>query len=194
MTTLTSGAAWPPSSKEKKHAASPPLFAPPRNARRHLHRDQICMHTFAERTGLRARRAARCQEAYFRMINEHVGGGGIAGRANQSTSPMTTPSTLQDRRAGAPPERERHVAFLFTARQPAPTRGGDIHQCSKVPHLFLSVERAQWRRPDLSWTRLCAERPTEAQDLRQTSRARRRTPKCGVRSPDDDLGKDFVSA
>ena len=85
---------------------------------------------------------ARCQEAYFRMLNEQ---GGVAGRQikyiyyDDAFNPAKT--VEQTRRL----IESDNVAFLFNMLGTAPNSAVVKYiNANKVPHLFLSVNGDKW--------------------------------------------------
>jgi branched-chain amino acid transport system substrate-binding protein len=136
---------------------------------------------------------ARCQEAYFRMINEQ---GGIAGRQikyiyyDDAFNPAKT--VEQTRRL----IESDNVAFLFNMLGTAPNSAVVKYiNAQKVPHLFLSVNGDKWGDyQTYPWTMgFAPSARTEAQIFAKYALSQIPYAKFGVLYQNDDLGKDFVS-
>jgi branched-chain amino acid transport system substrate-binding protein len=135
---------------------------------------------------------ARCQEAYFRMINEQ---GGIAGRQikyiyyDDAFNPAKT--VEQVRRL----IESDNVAFLFNMLGTAPNSAVVKYiNAQKVPHLFLSVNGDKWGDyQTYPWTMgFAPSARTEAQIFGKYALSQKADAKFGVLHQNDDLGKDFV--
>jgi len=136
---------------------------------------------------------ARCQEAYFRMINEQ---GGIAGRQikyiyyDDAFNPAKT--VEQTRRL----IESDNVACLFNMLGTAPNSAVVKYiNAQKVPHLFLSVNGDKWGDyQTYPWTMgFAPSARTEAQIFAKYALSQIPTAKFGVLYQNDDLGKDFVN-
>jgi branched-chain amino acid transport system substrate-binding protein len=136
---------------------------------------------------------ARCQEAYFRMINEQ---GGIAGRQikyiyyDDAFNPSKT--VEQVRRL----IESDNVAFLFNMLGTAPNSAVVKYiNAQKVPHLFLSVNGDKWGDyQTYPWTMgFAPSARTEAQIFAKHALGQKADAKFGVLYQNDDLGKDFVA-
>ena len=136
---------------------------------------------------------ARCQEAYFRMINEQ---GGIAGRQikyiyyDDAFNPAKT--VEQTRRL----IESDNVAFLFNMLGTAPNSAVVKYiNAQKVPHLFLSVNGDKWGDyQTYPWTMgFAPSARTEAQIFAKYALSQIPNAKFGVLYQNDDLGKDFVN-
>jgi len=135
---------------------------------------------------------ARCQEAYFRMINEQ---GGISGRQiryiyyDDAFNPAKT--VEQVRRL----IESDNVAFLFNMLGTAPNSAVVKYiNAQKVPHLFLSVNGDKWGDyQTYPWTMgFAPSARTEAQIFGKYALGQKADAKFGVLYQNDDLGKDFV--
>src|SRR5882757_11508280 len=135
---------------------------------------------------------ARCQEAYFRMLNEQ---GGIAGRQikyiyyDDAFNPAKT--VEQVRRL----IESDNVAFLFNMLGTAPNSAVVKYiNTAKVPHLFLSVNGDKWGDyQTYPWTMgFAPSARTEAQIFGKHALGQKADAKFGVLYQNDDLGKDFV--
>jgi branched-chain amino acid transport system substrate-binding protein len=135
---------------------------------------------------------ARCQEAYFRMINEQ---GGIGGRQikyiyyDDAFNPAKT--VEQVRRL----IESDNVAFLFNMLGTAPNSAVVKYiNAQKVPHLFLSVNGDKWGDyQTYPWTMgFAPSARTEAQIFGKYALSQKADAKFGVLHQNDDLGKDFV--
>jgi branched-chain amino acid transport system substrate-binding protein len=136
---------------------------------------------------------ARCQEAYFRMINEQ---GGIAGRQikyiyyDDAFNPAKT--VEQTRRL----IESDNVAFLFNMLGTAPNSAVVKYiNAQKVPHLFLSVNGDKWGDyQTYPWTMgFAPSARTEAQIFAKYALSQIPNAKFAVLYQNDDLGKDFVN-
>jgi branched-chain amino acid transport system substrate-binding protein len=136
---------------------------------------------------------ARCQEAYFRMINEK---GGIAGRQikyiyyDDAFNPAKT--VEQVRRL----IESDNVAFLFNMLGTAPNSAVVKYiNAAKVPHLFLSVNGDKWGDyQTYPWTMgFAPSARIEAQVFTKYALGQNANAKFAVLYQNDDLGKDFVS-
>jgi len=136
---------------------------------------------------------ARCQEAYFRMINEQ---GGVAGRQiryiyyDDAFNPAKT--VEQTRRL----IESDNVAFLFNMLGTAPNSAVVKYiNAQKVPHLFLSVNGDKWGDyQTYPWTMgFAPSARTEAQIFAKYALSQVPNAKFGVLYQNDDLGKDFVN-
>jgi branched-chain amino acid transport system substrate-binding protein len=136
---------------------------------------------------------ARCQEAYFRMINEQ---GGIAGHQikyiyyDDAFNPAKT--VEQTRRL----IESDNVAFLFNMLGTAPNSAVVKYiNSSKVPHLFLSVNGDKWGDyQSYPWTMgFAPSARIEAQVFAKYALSQNPNAKFAVLYQNDDLGKDFAS-
>jgi branched-chain amino acid transport system substrate-binding protein len=136
---------------------------------------------------------ARCQEAYFRMLNEQ---GGIAGRQikyiyyDDAFNPAKT--VEQVRRL----IESDNVAFLFNMLGTAPNSAVVKYiNTAKVPHLFLSVNGDKWGDyQTYPWTMgFAPSARIEAQVFAKYALSQNPNAKFAVLYQNDDLGKDFVS-
>jgi len=136
---------------------------------------------------------ARCQEAYFRMINEQ---GGIGGRQikyiyyDDAFNPAKT--VEQVRRL----IESDNVAFLFNMLGTAPNSAVVKYiNSAKVPHLFLSVNGDKWGDyQTYPWTMgFAPSARIEAQVFAKHALSQQPNAKFAVLYQNDDLGKDFVS-
>lgn len=136
---------------------------------------------------------ARCQEAYFRMINEQ---GGIAGRQikyiyyDDAFNPAKT--VEQVRRL----IESDNVAFLFNMLGTAPNSAVVKYiNAQKVPHLFLSVNGDKWGDyQTYPWTMgFAPSARTEAQIFAKYALSQMPNAKFAVLHQNDDLGKDFIN-
>jgi branched-chain amino acid transport system substrate-binding protein len=136
---------------------------------------------------------ARCQEAYFRMINEQ---GGIAGRQikyiyyDDAFNPAKT--VEQTRRL----IESDNVAFLFNMLGTAPNSAVVKYiNANKVPHLFLSVNGDKWGDYETyPWTMgFAPSARIEAQVFAKYALSQNPNAKFAVLYQNDDLGKDFVN-
>jgi branched-chain amino acid transport system substrate-binding protein len=135
---------------------------------------------------------ARCQEAYFKMLNEQ---GGIGGRQikyiyyDDAFNPAKT--VEQVRRL----IESDNVAFLFNMLGTAPNSAvvKYINQ-AKVPHLFLSVNGDKWGDyQTYPWTMgFAPSARIEAQVFAKYALGQNGNAKFAVLYQNDDLGKDFV--
>src|SRR6202795_1949977 len=136
---------------------------------------------------------ARCQDAYFRMINEQ---GGIAGRKinfifyDDAFNPAKT--VEQTRRLIEGDD----VAFLFSMLGTA-TNSAVVKylNSNKVPHLFLSVNGDKWGDyQTYPWTMgFAPSSRTEAQIFAKYALSQKTDTKFALLYQNDDLGKDFVN-
>jgi branched-chain amino acid transport system substrate-binding protein len=136
---------------------------------------------------------ARCQDAYFRMINEQ---GGIAGRKinfiyyDDAFNPAKT--VEQTRRLIEGDE----VAFLFSMLGTAPNSAVVKYiNSNKVPHLFLSVNGDKWGDyQNYPWTMgFAPSSRVEAQIFGKYALSQKPDAKFALLYQNDDLGKDFVN-
>ncbi|SED77824.1 ABC transporter substrate-binding protein [Bradyrhizobium erythrophlei] len=136
---------------------------------------------------------ARCQEAYFKMLNEQ---GGIAGRQikyiyyDDAFNPAKT--VEQVRRL----IESDNVAFLFNMLGTAPNSSVVKYiNAAKVPHLFLSVNGDKWGDyKTYPWTMgFAPSARTEAQVFVKYALSQNKNAKFAVLYQNDDLGKDFVA-
>jgi branched-chain amino acid transport system substrate-binding protein len=136
---------------------------------------------------------ARCQEAYFKMLNEQ---GGIAGRQikyiyyDDAFNPAKT--VEQVRRL----IESDNVAFLFNMLGTAPNSAVVKYiNAAKVPHLFLSVNGDKWGDyKSYPWTMgFAPSARTEAQIFVKYALGQNANAKFAVLYQNDDLGKDFVA-
>jgi branched-chain amino acid transport system substrate-binding protein len=136
---------------------------------------------------------ARCQEAYFRMINEQ---GGIGGRQikyiyyDDAFNPAKTVEQVRRLIEGD------NVAFLFNMLGTAPNSAVVKYvNAQKVPHLFLSVNGDKWGDyQTYPWTMgFAPSARTEAQIFAKHALSQKADAKFGVLYQNDDLGKDFVA-
>jgi branched-chain amino acid transport system substrate-binding protein len=136
---------------------------------------------------------ARCQEAYFRMINEQ---GGIASHQiryiyyDDAFNPAKT--VEQTRRL----IESDNVAFLFNMLGTAPNSAVVKYvNAQKVPHLFLSVNGDKWGDyQTYPWTMgFAPSARIEAQVFTKYALSQNPNAKFAVLYQNDDLGKDFVS-
>jgi branched-chain amino acid transport system substrate-binding protein len=136
---------------------------------------------------------ARCQDAYFRMINEQ---GGIAGRKinfifyDDAFNPAKTVEQTRRLIEGD------NVAFLFSMLGTAPNSAVVKYiNAAKVPHLFLSVNGDKWGDyKTYPWTMgFAPSARTEAQVFVKHALRQNANAKFAVLYQNDDLGKDFVA-
>jgi len=136
---------------------------------------------------------ARCQEAYFRMLNEQ---GGIAGRQikyiyyDDAFNPAKT--VEQTRRL----IESDNVAFLFNMLGTAPNSAVVKYiNANKVPHLFLSVNGDKWGDyQTYPWTMgFAPSSRTEAQIFAKYALGQKPDAKFALLYQNDDPGKDFVN-
>jgi branched-chain amino acid transport system substrate-binding protein len=136
---------------------------------------------------------ARCQEGFFRMINDQ---GGVAGRKityiyyDDGFNPAKT--VEQTRRL----IEDDGVAFLFNMLGTAPNSAvvSYINQ-KKVPHLFLSVNGDKWGDYKAHpWTiGFAPSARIEAQIYTKYALKQNPDAKIGILFQNDDLGKDYVA-
>jgi branched-chain amino acid transport system substrate-binding protein len=135
---------------------------------------------------------ARCQEAYFKMLNEQ---GGIGGRQikyiyyDDAFNPAKT--VEQVRRL----IESDNVAFLFNMLGTAPNSAVVKYiNAAKVPHLFLSVNGDKWGDyQTYPWTMgFAPSARIEAQVFAKYALGQNANAKFAVLYQNDDLGKDFV--
>jgi branched-chain amino acid transport system substrate-binding protein len=135
---------------------------------------------------------ARCQDAFFRMINDQ---GGIAGRKinyiyyDDAFNPAKT--VEQTRRLIEGDE----VAFLFSMLGTAPNSAVVKYiNSKKVPHLFLSVNGDKWGDyQNYPWTMgFAPSSRVEAQVFAKHALSQKPDAKFALLYQNDDLGKDFV--
>jgi branched-chain amino acid transport system substrate-binding protein len=136
---------------------------------------------------------ARCQDAYFRMINDE---GGIAGRKinficyDDAFNPAKT--VEQTRRLIEADE----VAFLFSMLGTAPNSAVVKYiNSKKVPHLFLAVNGDKWGDyRNYPWTMgFAPSSRVEAQIFAKYALSQKPDAKFALLYQNDDLGKDFVA-
>jgi branched-chain amino acid transport system substrate-binding protein len=136
---------------------------------------------------------ARCEDAYFRMLNEQ---GGIAGRKinfiyyDDAFNPGKT--VEQTRRL----IESDNVAFLFSMLGTAPNSAVVKYiNANKVPHLFLAVNGDKWGDyKTYPWTMgFAPSARIEAQIFAKYALAQNPDAKFAVLYQNDDLGKDFVA-
>src|SRR5713101_6130343 len=136
---------------------------------------------------------ARCQEAYFRMINEQ---GGIAGRQikyiyyDDAFNPAKTVEQTRRLIEGD------NVAFLFNMLGTAPNSAVVKYiNSNKVPHLFLSVNGDKWGDyQNYPWTMgFAPSSRTEAQVFAKYALSQKPDAKFALLYQNDDLGKDYVN-
>jgi branched-chain amino acid transport system substrate-binding protein len=136
---------------------------------------------------------ARCQDAYFRMINEQ---GGIAGRKikfiyyDDAFNPAKT--VEQTRRLIEGDD----VVFLFSMLGTAPNSAVVKYiNSNKVPHLFLSVNGDKWGDyQTYPWTMgFAPSSRVEAQIFAKYALSQKPDAKFALLYQNDDLGKDFVN-
>jgi branched-chain amino acid transport system substrate-binding protein len=136
---------------------------------------------------------ARCQEAYFRMINEQ---GGIAGHLikyiyyDDAFNPAKTVEQTRRLIEGD------SVAFLFNMLGTAPNSAVVKYiNAAKVPHLFLSVNGDKWGDyKTYPWTMgFAPSARIEAQVFAKYALSQNPNAKFAVLYQNDDLGKDFVN-
>ncbi|GGC87327.1 ABC transporter substrate-binding protein [Chelatococcus reniformis] len=136
---------------------------------------------------------ARCQDAFFRMVNE---AGGIAGRKityiyyDDGFSP---PRTVEQTRRLVESD---GVAFLFNTLGTAPNSAivKYLNQ-KKVPHLFLSVNGDKWGDYKTNpWTMgFAPSARIEAQIFAKHALQQNPSVKFAILYQNDDLGKDYVA-
>src|SRR5882757_2972313 len=136
---------------------------------------------------------ARCQEAYFKMLNEQ---GGIAGRQikyiyyDDAFNPAKT--VEQVRRL----IESDNVAFLFNMLGTAPNSAvvKYINQ-KKVPHLFLSVNGDKWGDYKTNpWTMgFAPSARIESQIYTKYALQQKTDARFAILFQNDDLGKDYVA-
>jgi branched-chain amino acid transport system substrate-binding protein len=136
---------------------------------------------------------ARCQEAYFRMINEQ---GGIAGRQIKYTyydDAFNPAKTVEQTRRLIEGD---NVAFLFNMLGTAPNSAVVKYiNSNRVPHLFLSVNGDKWGdHQTYPWTMgFAPSARIEAQVFAKYALSQNPNAKFAVLYQNDDLGKDFVN-
>ncbi len=136
---------------------------------------------------------ARCQEAFFRMINEQ---GGVAGRMIKYIyydDGFQPPKTVEQVRRLLESD---EVAFLFNTLGTAPNSAvvNYINQ-KKVPHLFLSVNGDKWGDyKSYPWTLPFAPSARIESQI-YAKYALQQNPKAtfAILYQNDDLGKDYVA-
>ncbi|GGC53773.1 ABC transporter substrate-binding protein [Chelatococcus reniformis] len=135
---------------------------------------------------------ARCQDAFFRMINES---GGIAGRKityiyyDDGFSP---PKTLEQVRRLL---EQDQVSFLFNMLGTAPNSAVVKYvNAKKVPHLFLSVNGDKWGNyKENPWTMgFAPSARIESQIYTKYMLQQKPDAKIAILYQNDDLGKDYV--
>ena len=136
---------------------------------------------------------ARCQEAYFKMLNEQ---GGIAGRQikyiyyDDAFNPAKT--VEQVRRL----IESDNVAFLFNMLGTAPNSSVVKYiNAARVPHLFLSVNGDKWGDyKTYPWTMgFAPSARTEAQVFVKYALSQHKDAKFAVLYQNDDLGRDYIA-
>jgi len=136
---------------------------------------------------------ARCEDAFFRMINDQ---GGIAGRKinfifyDDGFNPAKT--VEQTRRL----IESDNVAFLFSMLGTAPNSAVVKYiNSSKVPHLFLAVNGDKWGDyQNYPWTMgFAPSSRTEAQIFAKYALSQKPDAKFALLYQNDDLGKDYVN-
>jgi branched-chain amino acid transport system substrate-binding protein len=136
---------------------------------------------------------ARCEEAYFRMINDQ---GGIAGRKinfiyyDDAFNPSKTVEQTRRLIEGD------NVAFLFSMLGTAPNSAVVKYiNSNKVPHLFLSVNGDKWGDyQNYPWTMgFAPSSRVEAQIFAKYALSQKPDAKFALLYQNDDLGKDFVN-
>jgi branched-chain amino acid transport system substrate-binding protein len=135
---------------------------------------------------------ARCQEAYFRMINEQGGVGGRQIRYIYYDDAFNPAKTVEQVRRLIESD---NVAFLFNMLGTAPNSAVVKYiNAQKVPHLFLSVNGDKWGDyQTYPWTMgFAPSARTEAQIFGKYALAQKPDASFGVLYQNDDLGKDFV--
>src|SRR5260370_21302095 len=136
---------------------------------------------------------ARCQEAYFRMLNEQ---GGIAGHLIKYIyydDAFNPAKTVEQTRKLIESD---HVAFLYSMLGTAPNSAVVKYiNANKVPHLFLSVNGDKWGDyQNYPWTMGYAPSSrTEAQVFAKYALGQKPDAKFALLYQNDDLGKDFVN-
>ena len=136
---------------------------------------------------------ARCQEAFFRMINEQ---GGVAGRQIKYIyydDGFAPPKTVEQVRKLIESD---EVAFLFNMLGTAPNSAVVSYiNSKKVPHLFLSVNGDKWGDYEkYPWTMGFAPSARIESQI-YTKHALQQNPKAkfAILYQNDDLGKDYVA-
>ncbi len=136
---------------------------------------------------------ARCQEAYFRMINEQGGVGGRQIKYIYYDDAFNPAKTVEQVRRLIESD---NVAFLFNMLGTAPNSAVVKYiNAQKVPHLFLSVNGDKWGDyQTYPWTMgFAPSARTEAQIFGKYALSQKADAKFGVLYQNDDLGKDFVN-
>jgi branched-chain amino acid transport system substrate-binding protein len=136
---------------------------------------------------------ARCQDAYFRMINEQGGVGGRQIRYIYYDDAFNPAKTVEQVRRLIESD---NVAFLFNMLGTAPNSAVVKYiNAQKVPHLFLSVNGDKWGDyQTYPWTMgFAPSARTEAQIFGKHALGQKADAKFGVLYQNDDLGKDFVA-
>ncbi len=136
---------------------------------------------------------ARCQEAYFRMINEQGGVGGRHIKYIYYDDAFNPAKTVEQVRRLIESD---NVAFLFNMLGTAPNSAVVKYiNAQKVPHLFLSVNGDKWGDyQTYPWTMgFAPSARTEAQIFGKYALSQKADAKFGVLYQNDDLGKDFVA-
>ncbi len=136
---------------------------------------------------------ARCEDAFFRMINDQ---GGLAGRKinfiyyDDGFNPAKT--VEQTRKL----IESDNVAFLYSMLGTAPNSAVVKYiNSNKVPHLFLSVNGDKWGDyQSYPWTMgFAPSSRTEAQVFAKYALGQKPDAKFALLYQNDDLGKDFVN-
>jgi branched-chain amino acid transport system substrate-binding protein len=135
---------------------------------------------------------AKCEDAYFRMVNDQ---GGVAGRKinfiyyDDAFNPA---KTVEHTRRLIESD---NVAFLFSMLGTAPNSAVVKYiNGNKVPHLFLSVNGDKWGDyQNYPWTMgFAPSSRTEAQIFAKYALSQKPDAKFALLYQNDDLGKDFV--
>ena len=135
---------------------------------------------------------ARCQEAYFRMINERGGVGGRQIKYIYYDDAFNPAKTVEQVRRLIESD---NVAFLFNMLGTAPNSAVVKYiNAQNVPHLFLSVNGDKWGDyQTYPWTMgFAPSARTEAQIFAKHALSQKADAKFAVLYQNDDLGKDFV--
>ncbi len=136
---------------------------------------------------------ARCEDAFFRMINDQ---GGIAGRKinfiyyDDGFNPAKTVEQTRRLIEGD------NVAFLFSMLGTAPNSAVVKYiNASKVPHLFLAVNGDKWGDcQNYPWTMgFAPSSRTEAQIFAKYALSQKPDARFALLYQNDDLGKDYVN-
>src|SRR5262249_37975341 len=133
---------------------------------------------------------ARCQEAYFRMINEQGGVGVRQIKYIYYDDAFKPAKTVEQMRRLIENDND---AFLFSRLGTAPNSAVVKYiNAQKVPHLFLSVNGDKWGDyQTYPWTMgFAPSARTEAQIFAKYALSQKPDAKFGVLYQNDDLGKD----